>query len=1118
MNKSKFLKKSLAMLLAMLMVVAMIPLGASAAEVPAVTSVKVNGKAVTLSGTTGTVTVPSSTSTSSNLEVVTAGGKGQVAYDGAFVSATNGIFTTTLAQDSIDNKQVKFSVWDSDTVNSQEYTITLTFAVASTDNGVKAIGLETKSLQYGSTTVVNGVHTITTAYEGVNPASDFVLVTLNDASATLTVNSGASINSNADGVYKLAGYTVGANIVFTVTSEAGTSRRYTAVVNNPDYFPSFSVTGETEETEVDATLNTITVNLPYGTETVKDDNSVEYYVVPVNFTVGYPSVKVTSTAVEYPAATSAKEVKSGAKLYVPVLSGSVTLDYSYPSSTGTKTFTLSVTVPANDDKAVVSAVKIGNYNANISGNTITVELPASFMSQAGSNALTMQVKASKGAAVSLIGAASTATGNADTWVTMSATFDGSAESTNTLRVVSSVGTDPAYTDYTLVVKKVGIDQEARLLSMVLTAPDDTTYTAVINGRDVTFNVPFSTEPATLSDSGKEWTLEYGLSNGAVSSMTYASGDKLTSADVTAIFPDTFDGKDKGNDITVTASNNSQNVFNVIVKKLPAEIGKSITAFGVTAVTDDADVTEDNVYTGKVSGTNITVEVPYSEYNFAAANSVVPVNVEVSKGAKVYYKTAASTAAALAPIDVEGKTDGTAISVPGSDFNGTETSASDKTPKTLELIVVSEGGTAPTTYNNAWKLANSGKYQSYKLIVKQVPARVVLGAPVVTLFDNTTKETVTGSIAGSTITFGNIPAHFVGDTLYIDFKVNNGETVATSVSAGSIISPIVYDEDGNYKSGGVALTGLAADGTGASVTTLYVESEDGDKITTSPSAAATYAVSYKVADPETGATLSSVSINNVVGKPDSKNVINITLPVGTEITSLVPNFTVSKYARIYLGDPVNNQVVNNGVSAYNFTADQTFTVVSEDGKSSKTYTIHVEASQSFDDVKSSDWFYSVVMRAFNLGIVKGVSATKFNPNGNVTRGQFALFIARADGYNQNAYMTESSFKDVPAGTETSAAIDYCQKMGYLGGYGDGTFKPNKNITRAEMAKIVANAMGLPETTGEGFADVKGNWAEGYIYAVKNAGIIDGKSATKFDPNGLTKRSEAAKVVMGVYDAK
>jgi hypothetical protein len=114
-----------------------------------------------------------------------------------------------------------------------------------------------------------------------------------------------------------------------------------------------------------------------------------------------------------------------------------------------------------------------------------------------------------------------------------------------------------------------------------------------------------------------------------------------------------------------------------------------------------------------------------------------------------------------------------------------------------------------------------------------------------------------------------------------------------------------------------------------------------------------------------------------------------------------------------------------------------------------------------------------------------------------------------------------FSDVPNTHVFYDAITSLTSQNVLAGYKDGTFKPGKEVTRAEAAKILATALNLEtdpaKVTDPGFKDVpKEKWYYGPIAALANVGLIDGYSADTFNPNGTLKRAEAAKLIAEAYN--
>jgi hypothetical protein len=83
-----------------------------------------------------------------------------------------------------------------------------------------------------------------------------------------------------------------------------------------------------------------------------------------------------------------------------------------------------------------------------------------------------------------------------------------------------------------------------------------------------------------------------------------------------------------------------------------------------------------------------------------------------------------------------------------------------------------------------------------------------------------------------------------------------------------------------------------------------------------------------------------------------------------------------------------------------------------------------------------------------------------------------------------------------------------------GYNDGTFAPDKNVTRAEMASMLAAAMRLQtyQVVSGPFDDVKaGHWAAPVITAMKQSGLIGGYTNNQFKPSGQAVRAEFAAIL-------
>ena len=105
------------------------------------------------------------------------------------------------------------------------------------------------------------------------------------------------------------------------------------------------------------------------------------------------------------------------------------------------------------------------------------------------------------------------------------------------------------------------------------------------------------------------------------------------------------------------------------------------------------------------------------------------------------------------------------------------------------------------------------------------------------------------------------------------------------------------------------------------------------------------------------------------------------------------------------------------------------------------------------------------------------------------------------------------------TDNADAVELLTALNVIQGDPDGSFAPEREVTRAEMAKMIYvirnggndNADAY-KTVSTSFTDISGHWAEGYIKYLQNTGIVAGKSATRFDPDSTVTTGEAMKMAL------
>lgn len=113
--------------------------------------------------------------------------------------------------------------------------------------------------------------------------------------------------------------------------------------------------------------------------------------------------------------------------------------------------------------------------------------------------------------------------------------------------------------------------------------------------------------------------------------------------------------------------------------------------------------------------------------------------------------------------------------------------------------------------------------------------------------------------------------------------------------------------------------------------------------------------------------------------------------------------------------------------------------------------------------------------------------------------------------------ELTFSDVERGNAETVEIEFLVADGVLNGYGDGTFQPDRTISRAELMKVLVAGQGIEPSSGDYtancFSDVdSGDWWEPYVCYAKDQEWVNGYSDGTFKPKDPVSRAEAAKMVV------
>ena len=140
-----------------------------------------------------------------------------------------------------------------------------------------------------------------------------------------------------------------------------------------------------------------------------------------------------------------------------------------------------------------------------------------------------------------------------------------------------------------------------------------------------------------------------------------------------------------------------------------------------------------------------------------------------------------------------------------------------------------------------------------------------------------------------------------------------------------------------------------------------------------------------------------------------------------------------------------------------------------------------------------------------------------PNGQITRAEATtIFFRLLTEESRSANLTKTNgYTDVASDAWYNTAVSTMAKAGIVDGYPDGTFRPDAPITRAEMAKIISLFAKLDKSESR-FSDIAGHWAEAYIRLAAGNGWIAGYPDGTFGPQRNITRAETATMINRVLD--
>ena len=1197
MNKSKFLKKSLAILLALMLVFAMIPLSASAAQTDYINYLTVNGKNAAVDGdgysvTVGTPKVTLTASLSDNVRLLYVDDQGEkktIPATGELVDLSDGY--SAGVEDEYELTVIAMAKENPDVSDEEtEYTYNVTVKVSTTADSTNT-ALE--GLADGNKTWPNMVDwSVDNEANVVNVLFKFgarhpTKATAGTEDVKLDPTDFAAKDPNAT-------VTVVKNDEITVTAQNNSSETYKLVFTNEPAFDSFTIpkqTGETEFTYGSGNYNFIDIDVPYAydyTNVVPTFELVEKFAGKdlvgkgadeYTFISSVTAIPYTGEIAEDPMSTEYENGKVSYWKYVFLINTGET-------GIGKREITLRIHPVQLNPAGDLLTVKVTDRKTNHSNTTEingtgtnNIEMPnGSLTSGSG---FSVELTFSQDATVYVYDKAGEQKVTSVDGKSATVTLDLGEGTSFNVKVVSEDG--KVTKNYQINLNAASV-AEAKLDSVIF--KDLTTgklYEADIteDGNEkgtVVLTVPYSwRDVSTLSNAVAYINASTGAVVNLIDPATSTwnedwngktdgtpkgtSLDKIIGSATWFPFPG---DEDATSTIQVTnkvggvdGSETVTRTYTVRVKTETAKGGRTIESLNFSSEDNVKDITADNTFSAKLGSAKlddgsatgktvntIEVTVPYSWPKPKSENGTMYLyQLAMDDGAKLYAHDG-STWKAETGVDALGQLTFD-LAVNGK-FDAVTDGEID-TDKAIPVRVLSEANSvdfsATDKKNEITEALTTGSklYTEYYIYCVKAPAET--GAELLSI--ESVDENVTVTLKDRVITV-NVPNSYPTSPVYTtnpetfalkfttskQAKVYETYNKAANTVDNQLVSEKslfgVYDQNDELyvvkatstdATGNIKLTGdVIKDGEPAEpkVGAIYVRSEDGN--TTNA-----YTVKLVINKVETGADVTALSVNGTAATI-ARDQINVRLPLGTKLYPVTLDIDASKMATVYVSpttvaDPVNSSTdyKYDPEARYDVNRPLKITVVAEDKETSKIYTLTATVADSFNDVPTSEWYYDEVMTAANAGWINGTKPGYFEPNGTMTRGDFAVIIARILGCDTEATV-ESKFPDCNETDYFNAAVTFCKLRGIIDGDDKGYFNPYDAITREEMAKILCNALELDEleTSANPFDDDAeiAQWAKGYVNACQAEGIFEGADGY-FNPRDNATRAEGAAVLVRAF---
>ena len=180
---------------------------------------------------------------------------------------------------------------------------------------------------------------------------------------------------------------------------------------------------------------------------------------------------------------------------------------------------------------------------------------------------------------------------------------------------------------------------------------------------------------------------------------------------------------------------------------------------------------------------------------------------------------------------------------------------------------------------------------------------------------------------------------------------------------------------------------------------------------------------------------------------------------------------------------------------------------------------------FNDIDNYSWAKAQIESMAAKGIISGKKEGSYSPSDNITRAEFAALLVRAFRINDDAAASGTQFSDVKSDDWYASIVQKAVKAGLVTGYEDGTFRPDDNISRQDMAVMLARALkeykgvSVPTDVNQylKFGDQVSisEYARESIAVASKYGVVKGNRDNVFLPRNNLTRAEAAVVIYNSF---